>query len=81
MKKKTGRHVSHHSCQQDCNDGLSNERREKMEKLHISDEHLLKAYKDAIRLQLTQDFLHLLESELKNRGIVSADRFATQLIH
>ena len=39
-----------------------------MEKLKISDEYLLKAYNEAIKLELSEDFIHLLEIEIKTRG-------------
>jgi hypothetical protein len=50
-----------------------------MEKLKISDEDLLKAYNDAIRLELTEDFIYLLEIEIKIRRLVFIDNLTTHL--
>jgi hypothetical protein len=41
-----------------------------MENLKIADEDLLIAYNNAVRLELDQDFIQLLESEIKIRGII-----------
>ena len=44
-----------------------------MEKMKISDEDLLKAYNEAIKLELNEDFIHLLEIEIKIRELVFID--------
>ncbi|MCP3763939.1 sporulation histidine kinase inhibitor Sda [Domibacillus sp. A3M-37] len=44
-----------------------------MENLKISDKDLLAAYTDAVRLKLDEDFIQLLENEIKIRGIVFLD--------
>lgn len=41
-----------------------------MRKINISDEHLIEAYLNALRLNLTSDFISLLESEINTRGLV-----------
>ena len=41
-----------------------------MRKIHISDEHLIEAYLNALRLNLSPDFISLLESEINTRGLV-----------
>ena len=41
-----------------------------MRKIHISDEHLIEAYLNALRLNLSLDFINLLESEINTRGLV-----------
>lgn len=41
-----------------------------MKNLKIADEDLLVAYTNAIRLELDEDFIQLLESEIKIREIV-----------
>lgn len=41
-----------------------------MRKIHISDEHLIEAYLNALRLNLTPDFISLLESEINTRGLI-----------
>ncbi|WP_082220517.1 sporulation histidine kinase inhibitor Sda [Domibacillus robiginosus] len=44
-----------------------------MNQLNISDEYLVEAYINALRLKLTPDFIYLLETEIIARGLVHAD--------
>ncbi|WP_018395733.1 MULTISPECIES: sporulation histidine kinase inhibitor Sda [Bacillaceae] len=48
-----------------------------MEKPSIPDDVLLQAYNDAIKLELPEDFIHLLEIEIKIRGLVSIGNLTT----
>lgn len=41
-----------------------------LRKINISDEDLIEAYMDALRLRLTPDFICLLETEMAARGLI-----------
>lgn len=42
-----------------------------VEKLNLSDEYLLIAYKESVKLKLDEEFIYLLEKEIKRRDFIS----------
>lgn len=46
--------------------------------MNISDENLLHAYQTALRLELSNDFIQLLETEIEIRRLIHTNHFITR---